>query len=153
MRLLIACLLSFAQLSAFAANDALVEVNLQALKPGELLSVVTDGQPIWVVSRSSQGIKAIESKAPKFDAGGDGKEFRNRFRSIKREYFVVYGGCPDGPELPAYDESTGFTCLSSCKRYDLAGRPVNSCTGIQPMRIPSHYFKGESILVLKVKSK
>jgi ubiquinol-cytochrome c reductase iron-sulfur subunit len=153
MRFLIACLLSLVQLSALGANDEMAEVKLQILKPGQLMRVLTDGQPIWILFRSPTGIKSVETTAPKFDASGDAKAFKNQYRSIKREYFVVYGGCPDGPELPAYDENVGFSCLESCKKYDLAGRPVNSCAGTQPMRIPQHYYKDKNTVVVKVKAK
>ncbi len=153
MRLLIVFLLSVAQMSALAANDEMVEVKLQILKPGQLLRVLTDTQPIWVLFRSPTGIRSIETTASEFDASGDAKEFKNPYRSIRKKYFVVYGGCPDGFELPAYDENTGFSCLESCKKYDLAGRPANLCAGTQPMRIPPHYYKDESTVVVKVKSK
>lgn len=153
MRLLVTFLLLLIGSSAFSANDETAEVNLQILKPGQLMRVLTDGQPIWILHRSAAGLKNIEGMSITYEAGSDAKEFRNIYRSIKREYFVVYGGCPDGSELPAYDEITGFTCLESCKKYDLAGRPINSCAGKQPMRIPEHHYKNANTLVVRVKGK
>lgn len=153
MRLLIAFLILLTRSSAFCASDETAEVNLNILKPGQLMRVLTDGQPIWVLYRSVSGLKNIENMSIAYDAKNDAKGVQNPYRSIKPEYFVVYGGCPDSSELPAYDETTGFTCLNSCKKFDLAGRPLNACAGKQPMRIPEHHYKNANTIVVRVKGK
>lgn len=148
----IGCLLASLPLLTRAADNT-IEVNLQFLKPGELIRVLTDTQPVWIVHRTLTAMRNIESHDVSYDQSMDMHPMRNKFRSLRKEYFIVFGGCPDGSELPAYDENSGFSCQRSGKKYDLAGRPLNITAGSIPMRLPEYHFKGEHNVVVRVRSK
>jgi len=111
------------------------------------MAVETDGRPVWIVYRTDKDIEKIKERSH-IHYPGDSNKFNKEYRSYKKDYFVVFGGCPKGNELPYYYENEGFVCQSNCASFDMAGRPTNECAGAHPMDIPEHYFKDEKTVVI-----
>ncbi|MCU7874218.1 MAG: hypothetical protein KZQ91_15870 [Candidatus Thiodiazotropha sp. (ex Lucinoma borealis)] len=139
-----------APLTGHAGSDEAKEVDLTTLVPrGTLMRILTDGRPIWVTYRTKESIAKLLENAH-IHYPNDPQTIDPGYRSAKKDYFVVFGGCPEGSELPAYYPESGFVCLSDCGTFDMAGRPLNECAGQEPMEIPEHYYKNESTLVIPV---
>lgn len=135
---------------SFAGNDEAKEVDLTKLVPrGTLMRVLTDGRPIWIAYRTKESIAKIRDNS-QIHYPNDPKSVSPDFRSVNEDYFVVFGGCPKGPELPAYYPESGFVCLSDCGTFDMAGRPLNKCAAQEPMDIPEHYYKDETTIVIPI---
>jgi len=133
------------------AND-LLEVNLKGLtERGMLMRVLTNGRPIWITYRTKAAINFIESKNIEYDKSKDPQYSNNIYRSINKDIFVVFGGCPDAKELPSFYPDKGFICSESGAIFDLAGRPLNNVTNNQPMAIPKHGYKNKTTLVINTK--
>ena len=144
----IAILLFVTLSNAAIAEDKTAEINVYGAERGALWRVLTESQPIWVVFRTKEAIQEIEGLVVPYDDSQDSTMLLTQYRSLKKDYFVVYGGCPNGNELPTYDVDSGFSCQNSCNKYDLAGRPINKCAGDMPMKIPEHYFKDATTIVV-----
>jgi Rieske Fe-S protein len=126
------------------------EIDLSLLKErGMLMRVLTDGRPVWIAYRTKESITNLEKRSHIYypsDLNGIDK----KYRSFNKNYFIVFGGCPEGDELPAYYPNRGFICESNCGSFDMAGRPINNCAGEKPMDIPKHYYKNERTVVIPI---
>jgi Rieske Fe-S protein len=132
----------------FKSNEEILDLTwLKKNGPEVLMRVKTKGRPVWIVYRSSESTEIIE-KRKHITYKQDPTMINPGYRSVYKDLFVVFGGCPEGPELPAYYPEKGFVCLSTCAEFDMAGRPMNECAGEKPMDIPIHYFKNEETIVV-----
>ena len=130
------------------AESKLHEVDLNKMtKRGQLMYVETEGRPVWVVYRTLNSIKDLE-KRDHLKYSTDPDNIKTEHRSLNKDYFVVFGGCPDADELPNYYPDDGFSCKSNCAEFDMAGRPKNSCLENRPMAIPIHYYKNPTTIVV-----
>jgi len=110
--------------------------------------VLTDGRPVWAVYRTLPAIEFIENTAIEFNKSQDSTTINNKYRSVNKDIFVVFGGCPDVQEIPEYYPNKGFVCPENGALFDTAGRPLNNVSKGQPMAIPKHYFKDKMTLVV-----
>ena len=149
------------------------EVNLSFLEPGQMMVILGDDgpRPIWVVRRTKKMIDSIEASnkyvndPESSDVSRQPSYVKNKYRSIKKEYFVVIGQCFDGiseeatlPITPAgltnmehvFTSKVGFFCLYNGASYDHAGRVFRTFFGrnVKNMRVPEHHFKDEKTLVI-----
>jgi Rieske Fe-S protein len=132
------------------ASDEVTEVDLSVLTDrGMLMRVLTDGRPVWIAYRTEKAISKIQEQAH-IHYQGDPASIDKGLRSVNRDYFIVFGGCPKGDELPAYYPDDGFVCPSDCGAFDMAGRPINECAGALPMDIPAHTFKDAKTVVIPI---
>jgi Rieske Fe-S protein len=136
-------------ISAGADGDV-KEVDLSMLSErGMLMRVLTDGRPVWIAYRTKGAIQQME-KRYSIQYTDDPTGINKEYRSFNKDYLVVFGGCPEGDEIPAYYPDRGFVCLSSCGEFDMAGRPVNDCAGDKPMEVPIHHYKDEKTIVVPI---
>lgn len=132
------------------ASDEVKEVDLALLKDrGMLMRVLTDGRPVWIAYRTMEAISKIEEQS-NVHYESDPEGIDKGYRSFNKNYFIVFGGCPEGDELPYYYPNQGFVCGSGCAEFDMAGRPTNQCAGEKPMDIPKHYYKNEQTVVIPI---
>lgn len=130
------------------ADSKLDEVDLTKMtKRGQLMYVETDGRPVWVVYRTLNSIKNLEANSH-LKYSNDPEYIKTSYRSLNKDYFVVFGGCPEANELPNYYPDEGFFCKTSCAEFDMSGKPKNSCSDNRPMAIPVHYFKNPTTIVV-----
>ncbi len=130
------------------ADSNLHEVDLTKMtKRGQLMYVETEGRYVWVVYRTLNSIKNLEANRH-LKYSNDPENIKTDYRSLNKDYFVVFGGCPEADELPNYYPDKGFICTASCAEFDMAGKPKNSCSDNKPMAIPVHYFKNTTTIVI-----
>ena len=139
-----------------------VQVDLRSLRPGQMITVVWRGLPIWVVRRTAPMLEKLtrpdwlrQLSDPSSDVLEQQPDYaRNPGRAIRDEYFVAVGlcthlGCVPLFELQAEDSRFsdtwygGFFCPCHGSRFDLAGRVVKNVPAPTNLRIPPHTFVGE----------
>ncbi len=158
-------LASWAPSERAKAAGAPVEADLTKLEPGQLLVVEWRGKPVWIVRRTEQMLKDLETlapilKDPESNVTSQQPEYaKNTYRSRKPEYFVAVGICthlgcsptfrPElGPADLGEDWKGGWYCPCHGSRFDLAGRVVkNSPAGTNLVIPPYKYLSDTRVLV------
>lgn len=149
------------------AAGAPVEVDISAMKPGELLRVEWRGKPVWVLRRTPEMLESLKkTEALVADPGSARKEYptpeyaKNAHRSIKPEYLVAVGicshlGCSPSdkfqpgpqPSLPD-DWMGGFLCPCHGSTFDLAGRVFKNKPAPDNLEVPPHTYLSETRLLI-----
>ena len=145
------------------AAGAPVEVDVSALREGEMMTVEWRGKPVWILRRTAAMLASLsghegrladpESAAPMQPAYA-----ANRHRARNPEYLVVIGicthlGCSPSEKLkpgsdggmPA-DWPGGFLCPCHGSIFDLAGRVFLSQPAPVNLEIPPHQWLSASTL-------
>ncbi len=158
---------TFAPSEKAKAAGAPVEVDISAIKPGELKRVEWRGKPVWVVRRTKEMLDTLAKTDPQL---ADPKSARTAFptpdyaknetRSIKPEYLVVVGicshlGCSPSdkfapgsqPSLPD-DWQGGFLCPCHGSTFDLAGRVFKNKPAPDNLEVPPHMYLSDSRLLI-----
>ncbi len=146
------------------AAGAPVEADISKLESGALLRVKWRGQPVWVVSRTSEMLEALSDNDPKLidpasEVPQQPEYCQNPTRSIKPEYLVAIGICTHlgcsptyRPEFAPQDLGAswkgGFFCPCHGSRFDMAARVYKGAPAPTNMVIPKHtYLNDTTILV------
>ncbi|MCE2915640.1 MAG: ubiquinol-cytochrome c reductase iron-sulfur subunit [Rubrivivax sp.] len=158
---------TFAPSERARAAGAPVEVDIGSIAPGEKLTVEWRGKPVWIVRRTPEQIKALESTEAKV---ADPKSLRTQYptpeyaknphRSIKPEFFVGVGicshlGCSPSdrfapgaqPSLPD-DWAGGFLCPCHGSTFDMAGRVFKNMPAPDNLEVPPHMYLSETRLII-----
>ena len=150
------------------AAGAPVEVDISALKPGEMTTVEWRGKPVWVVRRTPEQIASLQKTDP-LVADPDSKRnpdeltpqyARNDGRSIKPELFVTVGICSHlgcsptarfqpgaQPSLPD-DWAGGFLCPCHGSTFDMAGRVYKNKPAPDNLEVPPHKYLSDTRLLI-----
>jgi len=148
------------------AAGAPVQVNLDALKPGQLLKVQWRGQTIGILRRTPETVEllpeidgdlrdpeSLESEQPVFA--------QNEARALRDEFLVVnmhctHLGCvpqmiPEVEPQP-FEENWkgGFFCPCHKSKFDMAGRVYKSVPAPTNLRIPPYSFIDDFTLIIGV---
>jgi ubiquinol-cytochrome c reductase iron-sulfur subunit len=159
---------SFAPSERAKAAGAAVEVDIGALKPGEMQTVEWRGKPVWILKRTPEQLAEL----PKLDAKLADPQSkrkpdeltpeyaRNEHRSRKPEVLVAVGICSHlgcsptarlqagaQPSLPA-DWQGGFFCPCHGSMFDLAGRVYKNVPAPDNLEIPPYMFLTDSKLLI-----
>jgi ubiquinol-cytochrome c reductase iron-sulfur subunit len=159
---------SFAPSERAKAAGAAVEVDISALKAGEMTTVEWRGKPVWIVKRTPEQIESLKKTDAKV-ADPESKRnpdeltpeyARNQTRSRKPELLVAVGICSHlgcsptaklqagaQPSLPA-DWQGGFFCPCHGSTFDLAGRVFKNVPAPDNLEIPPHMFLSDSKLLI-----
>ena len=146
------------------AAGASVEIDTSKIKKGELITTEWRGQPVWVLNRTDEMIKAL----PQLDknladpdlkvTSQQPKYCQNPTRSIKSDMLVVVGicthlGCSPSAKIEPKgdmgdDWSGGFFCPCHGSTFDLAGRvykgsPARTNSVVRPQQ----YIQARTILI------
>lgn len=145
------------------AAGAPVEVDISKIEEGQLIRVIWQGKPVWVVRRGEQMLAALneigdqlrdpdslEPQQPEY-AG-------NTYRSVKPEIFVAVGLCthlgcsptylPDSFGEQVEGVSAGFFCPCHGSKFDMAGRVFKSVPAPLNLVVPPYtYLNDNRILV------
>jgi ubiquinol-cytochrome c reductase iron-sulfur subunit len=159
---------SFAPSERAKAAGAAVEVDISALKTGEMATVEWRGKPVWIVKRSPDQVAAL----PKLDgrlADPQSKSnpgeltppyARNEHRSIKPEVLVAVGICSHlgcsptarlaaGPQPSLPDDwQGGFFCPCHGSTFDLAGRVFKNVPAPDNLEVPPHMYLSDTKLLI-----
>ena len=149
------------------ALGAPVEVNVSKLEPGQIVTVLWRGMPVWVVRRTVEALDALSGLDPMLrDPASEVQEqqpeyARNRHRSLRPEYLVLVGICTHLGCSPQYvvaaaadryslggDWPGGFFCPCHGSKFDLAGRVFPGVPAPTNLAVPPHrYLDGERIQI------
>jgi ubiquinol-cytochrome c reductase iron-sulfur subunit len=158
---------SFAPSEKAKAAGAPVEVDIAALKPGEMQTVEWRGKPVWILKRTPEMLASLKVTDHEVaDPDSDRKTFptpeyaKNEWRSIKPEVWVGVGicthlGCSPSqkfqpgpqPSLPD-DWQGGFLCPCHGSTFDLAGRVFKNKPAPDNLEVPAHMYLSDTRLVI-----
>jgi len=144
------------------AIGAPVEIDIGAIKPGELQRFKWQGKPVWILHRDEAQLKTLpELDGSVRDPGSEEAQqpdyARNEHRSIKPEYLIVVGLCTHLGCSPTYvprddaqshglagDWKGGFFCPCHGSRFDLAGRVYKDVPAPRNLVVPQHQYLSDS---------
>jgi ubiquinol-cytochrome c reductase iron-sulfur subunit len=158
---------SFTPSERARAAGAAVEVDIGAIKAGEMLTAEWRGKPVWIVRRTPEEIESLAKTDPLVaDPKSDRTQYptppyaKNRYRSIKPEFLVVVGicshlGCSPGakftpgpqPSLPD-DWQGGFLCPCHGSTFDLAGRVFKNKPAPDNLEVPPYMYLSDSRILI-----
>jgi ubiquinol-cytochrome c reductase iron-sulfur subunit len=159
---------SFAPSERAKAAGAAVEVDIGALKPGEMQTVEWRGKPVWILKRTPEQLESLKkTDALVADPNSLRKpdeltpEYaRNEYRSRKPELLVAVGICSHlgcsptaklqagaQPSLPD-DWQGGFFCPCHGSLFDLAGRVYKNKPAPDNLEVPPYMFLSDSKLLI-----
>ncbi|MFZ3033728.1 MAG: ubiquinol-cytochrome c reductase iron-sulfur subunit [Parvibaculum sp.] len=138
-----------------------VAIDLASLAPGQQITVLWRGKPMFIVNRTTEALK--ELKDPKLLAqlrDPDCAEHqqpdyaKNWSRSIKPEYLVLVGICthlgciPNYKPEPVINGNEGYFCPCHGSKYDLAGRVYQGVPAPYNLPVPPYRFEGDDRLII-----
>ncbi len=145
------------------AAGAPVEVDVSKIEEGQLIRVVWQGKPVWVVRRSNQTLEALNDigeqlRDPESLEPQQPEYITNTYRSIKPELFVAVGICthlgcsptylPDSFGEQVEGVTSGFFCPCHGSKFDMAGRVFKGVPAPLNLVIPPYtYLNDNRILV------
>ena len=159
---------SFAPSERAKAAGAAVEVDISALKAGEMQTVEWRGKPVWILKRTPEQLESLKKTDSQV---ADPKSLRkpdeltpvyarNEYRSRKPELLVAVGICSHlgcsptaklqagaQPSLPD-DWQGGFFCPCHGSMFDLAGRVYKNKPAPDNLEIPPYMFLTDSKLLI-----
>ena len=146
-----------------------VTVNLKWLEPGEQITVIWRGQPVWVLRRTPEMVErlnhehwistlrdpdsSVETQQPPYA--------RNQARSIRPEYLVVVALCTHLGCVPLFrpeiggeglgdDWMGGYFCPCHGSRFDFAGRVTKNVPAPTNLVVPPHRYLGPDKLEIGI---
>lgn len=143
------------------AAGAPIDVDLSPVKPGQQITVVWRGRPIWVLHRTDDELKMLQSQPDTRllrDANSTNfqqpKYAQNWHRSIKPEWLVLVGICthlgcvpnfkPPGSQDMGSGWPGGYFCPCHGSKYDLAGRVFAGVPAPYNLPVPPYTFLSDS---------
>lgn len=144
------------------AAGAPVRVKVGQMKPGDQLTVVWRGRPVWIVRRTPEMIANLAKLTPEL-RDPTSKEIQqplyahNQYRAIKPEFFVVVGICTHLGCVPTYrpmagaiqpDWLGGFYCTCHGSKFDLAGRVYKGVPAPLNLEVPPYHFVNDDEIVI-----
>jgi ubiquinol-cytochrome c reductase iron-sulfur subunit len=158
---------SFAPSEKAKAAGAPVEVDISALKPGEMQTVEWRGKPVWIIKRTPEMLETLKKTDHEVaDPNSDRTTYptpdyaKNEYRSIRPEVWVGVGicthlGCSPSqkfqpgpqPSLPD-DWQGGFLCPCHGSTFDLAGRVFKNKPAPDNLEVPAHMYLSDTRLVI-----
>ncbi|MFZ9086219.1 MAG: ubiquinol-cytochrome c reductase iron-sulfur subunit [Steroidobacteraceae bacterium] len=146
------------------ALGAPVEIDISKLETGSMLKVEWRGKPVWVVRRSEDMVKSLDTDVglladPDSESSEQPDFARNPARALKPEYLVVLGVCthlgcaplsrftPGDAELGA-DWPGGFYCPCHGSKFDLAGRVFKNVPAPTNLAVPPYAFVDDNHILV-----
>jgi len=142
-----------------------VEVDISKLEDGAMVRVVWRGQPVWVLRRTDEMMKRLQSvpdaslKDPASEESDQPQYTKNPARAVKPEILVVVGNCTHlgcapierfdvAPADLGPDWVGGFFCPCHGSRFDLAGRVMAGSPAPTNLPIPPYRFVGDNLVLI-----
>nr|WP_298798122.1 ubiquinol-cytochrome c reductase iron-sulfur subunit [uncultured Acetobacter sp.] len=145
-----------------AAAHQPVEIDLSKLAPGQQMTAVWQGKPIFILRRTPEDLAKLQSSAlvaDLRDAQSDALQqppyARNWHRSLVPEYGVYVGICTHLGCVPAYtapaatpDQTGRYACPCHGSQFDLAGRVFKGAPAPYNLPVPPHVMPTATTLRL-----
>lgn len=145
------------------AAGAPVEVDISKIAEGQLIRVIWQGKPVWIVRRDEKTITKLNEirdllRDPSSKEPQQPTYINENHRSIKPDIFVAVGLCthlgcsptylPDGFGEQVDGVEAGFFCPCHGSKFDMAGRVFKSVPAPYNLVVPPyHYLDDKKILV------
>ncbi|CZF78318.1 MULTISPECIES: ubiquinol-cytochrome c reductase iron-sulfur subunit [Grimontia] len=145
------------------AAGAPVEVDISKIEEGQLVRVIWQGKPVWIVRRGEQTLETLNEigdqlRDPESLEPQQPEYIVNTYRSVKPEIFVAVGLCthlgcsptylPDSFGEQVEGVSSGFFCPCHGSKFDMAGRVFKSVPAPLNLVVPPYtYLNDNRILV------
>lgn len=120
---------------------ATTEADISNIPPGGEHTVAWQGKPVFIVHRTPEQIKAMESKETTIDPEADSK------RVIKPEWLVVIGICTHLGCVPNRDPEGGWLCPCHGSMYDASGRVIRG-PAPKNLYIPPYHFESDTKILI-----
>jgi len=144
------------------ATGGPVRVDLSHIEPGQQMSVLWRGKPVWIIRRTPAMLAHIDGyvtqlRDPDSRVDQQPAYAKNPYRSIKPEYLVLIGLCTHLGCTPKYkpyeqdlglDSPGGFYCPCHGSRFDLSGRVFKSMPAPINMQVPPYRFINDHVIVI-----
>lgn len=148
------------------AIGAPVEVEIDKLEEGQMLTVQWRGKPVWIVRRSEETLENLKAMAdvlrdPQSQEPQQPEYAANPTRSIKPEYAVLVGLCTHLGCSPTYrpeiapadlgaDWKGGFFCPCHGSSFDMAGRVYAGVPAPLNLEVPPHSYLSDTRIIVGV---
>ncbi|MCC4799555.1 ubiquinol-cytochrome c reductase iron-sulfur subunit [Enterovibrio norvegicus] len=145
------------------AAGAPVEVDISKVEEGQLIRVIWQGKPVWVVRRGEQTLEELNGigdklRDPESQEPQQPEYITGAYRSIKPEIFIAVGLCthlgcsptylPDSFGEQVQGVTSGFFCPCHGSKFDMAGRVFQSVPAPLNLVVPPYvYLDDNRILV------
>lgn len=151
---------SWAPSTKARALGAPVDVDISKIELGQKITVAWRGQPIFIVHRTSEELKALNTVTPHLRDPLSHESLQptyatNDYRSIKPEILVLVGICTHLGCVPLYKPELGsieanweggFFCPCHGSKYDMAGRVYKGVPAPTNLAIPPYYYLSETMI-------
>lgn len=144
------------------SEGAPINVNLETIAPGDMISVAWRGKPVWVLHRTPAMIESLQHRTdmlvdPLSNRSEQPTDAHNALRSIKPEFLVLIGICTHlgcvpffRPDIAPADIGEnwpgGFYCPCHGSKFDLAGRVFKNVPAPLNLVVPPHQYLTDSLL-------
>jgi len=140
-----------------------IEVDLSRLKKGQMMILQWRGKPLWIVKRSKEMLNSLlEHNSLLLDPLSEKMQqphyAKNRYRSIKPDYFIAVGICThlgcspkylfNSLELHVKNVQSGFFCPCHGSSFDMAGRVFAGGPASLNLMIPRYQFISENKIIV-----
>jgi ubiquinol-cytochrome c reductase iron-sulfur subunit len=146
------------------AAGAAVEVPIDKLEPGQLITVEYRGAPHWVIRRTPEMVAQLDKNDalladPKSEGSKQPIALKTSARAIKPEFFVVKGVCTHLGCSPTFrkeiapadlgaDWPGGFFCPCHQSKFDMSGRVFKSMPAPKNLEITAYRFADDKTIVI-----
>ena len=133
-----------------------VRVDVSHLAPGEQLTVIWRGKPVWILRRTPEMLHQLNTNVsalrdPASRVPQQPEYAQNEYRSIKPEYLVVIGICTHLGCIPHYNRlKQDFLCPCHGSTFDLAGRVYKDVPAPINLEVPLYHFIDERVIEIGV---
>lgn len=151
------------------AMGSAVSIDVSYIEPGQQVTVIWRGQPIWVLRRSPEMLErmtharwieglrdpdsTVETQQPPYA--------RNPTRSLRPDIFVAVALCTHLGCVPLFEPDAtsrafdndwigGYFCPCHGSRFDLAGRVAKNVPAPANLVVPPHRFLSDDVLEIGV---
>jgi ubiquinol-cytochrome c reductase iron-sulfur subunit len=146
------------------ALGAPVIADIGNIEPGQKVTFVWRGRPVWVVRRTPEMLKTLPALAgnlrdPESKEEQQPKYVTGEARAIKPEYLVMVGTCTHlgcsptfRPDHPAPEIDTnwqgGFFCPCHGSKFDLSGRVYKGVPAPLNLVVPPYRYADDKTIVI-----
>lgn len=126
------------------AENGTMDVDLQALQPGQQMTLMWRGKPIWILRRTPEMLAQLQHPNPELRdphslVDQQPPFAKNVFRSLCPEYLVLVGVCTHLGCIPEL-KGACYDCPCHGSKFDLAGRVYRHVPAPINLEVPVYKF-------------